>query len=72
MLAMALDELVALLARHARPDLGTPIEGITAFRADHPNPPVPTTYGKVLAVVAQGAKAFALGSAFSSTRPGST
>lgn len=61
MLAMALDELVALLARHARPDLGTPIEGITAFRADHPNPPVPTTYGKVLAVVAQGAKAFALG-----------
>jgi AraC-like DNA-binding protein len=60
MVAMALDELRDLLARHARPDLGGPIEDVRIFRADRPNPPTPTTYGKVLALVAQGVKRFAL------------
>ncbi|WP_031168192.1 AraC family transcriptional regulator [Streptosporangium roseum] len=58
---MVLDELRDLLNRHARPDLRTPIEDVLIFKADHPQPPTPTTYGKVLAVVAQGVKRFALG-----------
>ncbi|GIM90046.1 AraC family transcriptional regulator [Paractinoplanes toevensis] len=58
---MSLDELRDLLARHARPDLSTPIEDLRIFRAERPQPPVPTTYGKVLALVAQGTKRFALG-----------
>ncbi|GAA3517740.1 AraC family transcriptional regulator [Streptosporangium album] len=58
---MALDELRDLLHRHARPDLATPIEDVLIFRAEQPQPPTPTTYGKVLAVVAQGTKRFALG-----------
>ncbi len=58
---MPLDEVRALLARHARPDLSTPIEDVLVFRADRPYPPTPTTYGKVLALVAQGVKRFALG-----------
>ncbi|AGZ41331.1 AraC family transcriptional regulator [Actinoplanes friuliensis] len=58
---MPLDELRGLLARHARPDVSTPIEDVLIFRADRPFPPRPTTYGKVLALVAQGTKRFALG-----------
>ncbi|MFI6925849.1 AraC family transcriptional regulator N-terminal domain-containing protein [Nonomuraea spiralis] len=58
---MALDELRDLLIRHARPDLGTPIEDVLIFKAERPRPPTPTTYGKVLALVAQGTKRFALG-----------
>ena len=61
MMTMPLDELRALLARHARPDLSTDIEAVRIFRADRPTPPTPTTYSKVLAVVAQGVKRFALG-----------
>ncbi|MBP2338824.1 AraC-like DNA-binding protein [Saccharothrix coeruleofusca] len=61
MAAMPLDELRVLLARHARPDLSTDIDGLRVFRADRPTPPTPTTYGKVLALVAQGVKRFALG-----------
>ncbi|WDZ86602.1 AraC family transcriptional regulator [Micromonospora cathayae] len=58
---MPLDELRALLVRHARPDLSTGIDDVRIFRADRPTPPTPTTYGKVLALVAQGTKRFALG-----------
>ncbi|MBE1585159.1 AraC family transcriptional regulator N-terminal domain-containing protein [Nonomuraea angiospora] len=58
---MALDELRDLLLRHARPDLRTPIDDVLIFKAERPQPPTPTTYGKVLAVVAQGTKRFALG-----------
>lgn len=58
---MPLEELRDLLTRHARPDLSTSIEDVRIFRADRPNPPTPTTYGKVLALVAQGTKRFALG-----------
>ncbi|MFC4855961.1 AraC family transcriptional regulator [Actinophytocola glycyrrhizae] len=61
MTGMPLDELRALLARHARPDLSTPLDDVRIFRADRPDPPTPATYGKVLALVAQGAKRFALG-----------
>ncbi|MEV4400509.1 AraC family transcriptional regulator [Nonomuraea sp. NPDC049607] len=58
---MALDELRDLLIRHARPDLSTPIADVLIFKAERPQPPTPTTYGKVLALVAQGTKRFALG-----------
>ena len=58
---MPLDELRALLARHARADLSTPIEDVLIFQAHQPYPPIPTTYGKVMALVAQGTKRFALG-----------
>ncbi|WP_432901543.1 AraC family transcriptional regulator N-terminal domain-containing protein [Micromonospora matsumotoense] len=58
---MSLDELRDLLARHARPDLSTPIEDLRVFRADRPQPPIPTTYGRVFTLVAQGTKRFALG-----------
>ncbi|MFJ6198193.1 AraC family transcriptional regulator N-terminal domain-containing protein [Micromonospora sp. NPDC092111] len=58
---MSLDELRDLLVRHARPDVRTPIEDVLVFKAEQPYPPTPTTYGKVLALVAQGAKRFALG-----------
>ena len=58
---MALDELRDLLARHARPDLRTGIDDVLIFRADRPYPPTPAIYGRVLAVVVQGAKRLALG-----------
>jgi AraC-like DNA-binding protein len=58
---MPLDELRDLLDRHVRPDLSTPLEDVRIFRADRPHPPVPTTYGKVFTLVAQGTKRFALG-----------
>jgi AraC-like DNA-binding protein len=61
MTTMPFDELRALLTRHARPDLSTDIDAVRIFRADRPSPPTPTTYGKVLALVAQGTKRFALG-----------
>ena len=38
-------------------------EDVRIFRADRPNPPTPTTYGRVLVLVAQGTKRFALGDA---------
>ncbi|WP_433529403.1 AraC family transcriptional regulator [Micromonospora sp. CA-263727] len=58
---MALDELRRLLARHARPDLKTGIDDVLIFKADRPYPPKPALFGRVLAVVAQGAKRVALG-----------
>src|SRR5262245_9845660 len=58
---MPLDELRALLARHARPDLSTAIQDVLIFKADQPYPPTPTMYGKVLALIAQGTKRCALG-----------
>jgi AraC-like DNA-binding protein len=57
----ALHELRTSLARHARPDLQTAIEDVLIFRADEPYPPTPAMYGRVLTVVAQGRKRFALG-----------
>ncbi|GAA0420990.1 AraC family transcriptional regulator [Acrocarpospora corrugata] len=58
---MDLDELRALLARHARPDMTTPIDGVLISRTDQPTLASPSMSGSVLAVIAQGAKHIALG-----------
>ncbi|MEU3979316.1 AraC family transcriptional regulator [Streptomyces sp. NPDC026672] len=68
--SVLLDELRRLLERHARPDLGTPIDDVVIFRADEPHPPRPTTYGKTMALVVQGAKRFALGDVIHDFRAG--
>lgn len=59
--SMPLDELRALLARHARPDLSTAIDGVLISRVEQPNTPSAAMSGTVLALVAQGAKRIALG-----------
>ncbi|TDC79271.1 AraC family transcriptional regulator [Streptomyces hainanensis] len=58
---MHLEELRALLARHARPDWTTAVDGVLVSRVDRADPPAPSTSGTVLAVIAQGAKRLALG-----------
>jgi len=58
---MQLDELRALLARHARPDFSTAIDGVLISSVDRALPPSPSMSGTVLAVIAQGAKRLALG-----------
>ncbi|RLP95682.1 AraC family transcriptional regulator [Micromonospora sp. BL4] len=58
---MHLDELRALLARHARPDGTTPIEGVLISKVERPNVPSASMSGTVLALIAQGAKRLALG-----------
>jgi AraC-like DNA-binding protein len=56
-----LDELRGLIARHARPDLSTPIEGMLLSRVERPSKPAVSMTGTVVALVAQGAKRLALG-----------
>jgi AraC-like DNA-binding protein len=58
---MDLDELRALLARHARPDMTTAIDGVLISKVEQPTPPSPSMSGTVLALIAQGAKRVALG-----------
>ncbi|RMB84990.1 AraC family transcriptional regulator [Streptomyces shenzhenensis] len=58
---MSLDEFRTLLARHARPDWTTPIDGVLVSKVDRADPPAPSMSGTVLAVIAQGAKRLALG-----------
>ncbi|WP_331754573.1 AraC family transcriptional regulator [Streptomyces chartreusis] len=58
---MPLEELRALLNRHARPDWTTPIDGVLISKVDRSDPPAPSMTGMVLAVIAQGAKRLALG-----------
>lgn len=58
---MHLDELRALLARHARADSTTAIDGVLISKVDRSDPPAPAMSGTVLAVIAQGAKRLALG-----------
>jgi AraC-like DNA-binding protein len=58
---MQLDELRSLLARHARPDFSTAIDGVLISSVDRALPPSPSMSGTVLAVIAQGAKRLALG-----------
>ncbi len=58
---MPLEELRALLDRHARPDWTTPIDGVLISKVDRSDPPAPSMTGMVLAVIAQGAKRLALG-----------
>jgi AraC-like DNA-binding protein len=67
---MPLEEMCALLERHARPDLSTAIDGVQACRFDHTNPPVSGMSGTVLAVIAQGGKRLALGERLYEYRPG--
>jgi AraC-like DNA-binding protein len=56
-----LDELRDLIARHARPDLSTPIDGVLLSKVERPSKPAVTMTGTVFALVAQGAKRLALG-----------
>ncbi|MEU6407611.1 AraC family transcriptional regulator [Microbispora sp. NPDC046933] len=58
---MCLEELRTLLARHARPDATTAIDGVLVSKVDRSDPPAPSMSGTVLAVIAQGAKRLALG-----------
>ncbi len=68
---MYLEEFRTLLARHARPDWTTAIDGVLISKVDRPDPPAPSMSGTVLAVIAQGAKRLALGERSTSTAPGS-
>ncbi|MFI7448713.1 AraC family transcriptional regulator N-terminal domain-containing protein [Nonomuraea sp. NPDC049714] len=58
---MSLDELRALIDRHARPDMTTAIDGVLVSKVGHSAPPSPAMSGTVLALIAQGAKRIALG-----------
>jgi AraC-like DNA-binding protein len=55
------DELRALLAKHARPDMSTIIEDVLVSRTTVVGPPAPSMSGTILAFVAQGRKRIALG-----------
>jgi AraC-like DNA-binding protein len=56
-----LDELRVLIARHARPDDTTAIDGVLLSSVDRTGEPRASTSGTVLAVIAQGAKRLAIG-----------
>ncbi|MFF2519085.1 AraC family transcriptional regulator N-terminal domain-containing protein [Streptomyces sp. NPDC058086] len=58
---MYLEELRTLLARHARPEWTTAIDGVLISKVERSDPPAPSMSGTVLAVIAQGAKRLALG-----------
>ncbi|MET8088575.1 AraC family transcriptional regulator [Micromonospora sp. NPDC005220] len=58
---MYLDELRALLARHARPDMSTALDGVLISKVDEQTAPTTSMSGTVLALIAQGAKRMALG-----------
>jgi AraC-like DNA-binding protein len=54
-------ELRALIARHARPDETTAIDGVLLSAAGRPGEPRASTSGTVMAVIAQGSKRLAIG-----------
>jgi len=56
-----LAELVDLIARHARPDQTTRIDGVLASAETRVGEPTPSRSGTVMALIAQGAKRIALG-----------
>lgn len=58
---MDLEELRTLLARHARPDATTAVEGVLVSKVDRSDPPEPAMTATVLAVIAQGTKRLAVG-----------
>lgn len=58
---MNLSELVALIARHARPGTSEPAKGLFLSNEASPGPPRLSTTGAGLAVIAQGAKQLTLG-----------
>jgi AraC-like DNA-binding protein len=70
LLVHTLDELRALIARHARPDETTAIAGVLLSAAARPGEPRASTTGTVLAVIAQGAKRLAVGERVYDYRPG--
>ncbi|WP_432969388.1 AraC family transcriptional regulator [Dactylosporangium sp. CA-233914] len=55
------ERLRALIARHARPDMTTPLDGVLISKVEQAGPPLPEMSGTVVAVIAQGAKRIALG-----------
>jgi AraC-like DNA-binding protein len=57
----ALEELQSLIARHARPDETTAIDGVLLSATDRPGEPRASTTGTVMAVIARGAKRLAIG-----------
>jgi AraC-like DNA-binding protein len=58
---MDLEELRALLDRHARPDSTTAIEDVLISKVEGPAEPSSSMSGTVLALIARGAKRIALG-----------
>jgi AraC-like DNA-binding protein len=58
---MRLDELRALLTRHARAGGGALPDGVLVSMVEAPAAPAPATSGTVFALIAQGAKRLALG-----------
>jgi AraC-like DNA-binding protein len=56
-----LTELRALIARHARSDATTAIDGVLLTAVDRPGEPQASTSGTVMALIAQGAKRLAIG-----------
>jgi AraC-like DNA-binding protein len=56
-----LAELRALIARHARPDETTGIDGVLLSAAGRPGEPEASTTGTVMAIIAQGTKRLAIG-----------
>jgi AraC-like DNA-binding protein len=67
---MSLDELRALMDRHARSDMSTAIDGVRICKVDHAAAPESSMSGTVLAVIAQGGKRLALGDRFYDYRAG--
>jgi AraC-like DNA-binding protein len=61
---VSLDELRALLDRHARPDLATAIDDVRICKVDQTAAPQSSMSGTVLAVIARGGKRLALGDRF--------
>ncbi len=70
LLVGAIDELQALIARHARPDETTAIDGVLLSAAGRPGEPRASTTGTVMALIAQGAKRLAIGDRVYDYRPG--
>jgi AraC-like DNA-binding protein len=65
-----LTELRELIARHARPDETTAIDGVLLSAAGRPGEPQASMTGTVMAVIAQGAKRLAIGDRVYDYRPG--
>lgn len=65
-----LAELRELIARHARPDETTAIDGVLLSAAGRPGEPEASTTGTVMALIAQGAKRLAIGDRVYDYQPG--
>lgn len=65
-----LAELQTLLARHARPDMTTAIDGVLIAKVEKQTTPSTSMSGTVLALIAQGAKRLALGDCIYEYRAG--